>query len=106
MSAIFAVNSVEWYLCCQVDFSRHASTRALKSFHSIEDVWRRAGIPVAALTHIAAADGFQGPGHSRREALWVIKGLNDEALPLFAAADERIGQLRPEADEPRVSPLP
>jgi error-prone DNA polymerase len=33
----------------------------------------------------------------------VIKGLNDEALPLFAAADERIGQLRPEADEPRVS---
>lgn len=33
----------------------------------------------------------------------MIKGLNDEALPLFAAADERIGQLRPEADEPRVS---
>ena len=62
----------------------------------MEDVWRRAGVPVAALTHIAAADGFQGLGVSRREAIWAIKGLHDEALPLFAAADDRAGHLQPE----------
>jgi protein ImuA len=31
------------------------------------------------------------------------KGLNDEPLPLFAAADDRAGQLKPELIEPQVS---
>jgi error-prone DNA polymerase len=35
---------------------------------------------------IARADGFRGLNLSRREAAWAIKGLRDEALPLFAAA--------------------
>ena len=35
--------------------------RSEKTFTSIEDVWRRAGVPVATLYHIAAADGFHGP---------------------------------------------
>ena len=39
----------------------------------------------SCLHHIAAADGFLGLGLSRREASWAIKGLRDEALPLFAA---------------------
>ena len=84
-------------------YDRIAMTRAIKAFHSVEDVWRRAGIPVAALGHIAAADGFRGLRLSRREALWAIKGLRDEALPLFAEADDRAGLLRPESIEPPVS---
>ena len=84
-------------------YDRIAMTRAIKAFHSVEDVWRRAGIPVAALNHIAAADGFRGLRLSRREALWAIKGLRDEALPLFAEADDRAGLLRPESIEPPVS---
>src|ERR1700710_1396133 len=40
---------------------------------------------------------------SRREASWAIKALRDEALPLFAAADDRAGLLRPEANEPSVT---
>jgi error-prone DNA polymerase len=55
---------------------------------------------------IAAADGFHGLGLSRRDAAWAIKGLRDEALPLFAAADDRAGLLRPEALEPRVTLAP
>jgi len=58
------------------------------------------------LRHIAAADGFAGLGLSRREASWAIKGLHDEALPLFAAADDRDGLLRPEANEPAVTLAP
>jgi error-prone DNA polymerase len=87
-------------------YDRIAATRSEKTFTSIEDVWRRAGVPMAMLYHIAAADGFHGLGLSRRDAAWAIKGLRDEALPLFAAADDRAGLLRPEALEPRVTLAP
>ena len=87
-------------------YDRIAATRSEKTFTSIEDVWRRAGVPMATLYHIAAADGFHGLGLSRRDAAWAIKGLRDEALPLFAAADDRAGLLRPEALEPRVTLAP
>jgi error-prone DNA polymerase len=84
-------------------YDRIAQTRLLKIFDGIEDIWRRAEIPVAALRHIAAADGFKGLGLSRREALWAIKSLRDVALPLFAAADDQVGRMRPEVSEPPVT---
>ncbi|QUS35568.1 error-prone DNA polymerase [Falsirhodobacter algicola] len=56
-------------------------------FTSIEDLWRRARVPAAALTCIAQADGFHSFGLSRRQAVWAIKGLPDTDLPLFAAAE-------------------
>ena len=87
-------------------YDRIAASRAEKTFTTIEDVWRRAGVPMATLYHIAAADGFHGLGLSRRDAAWAIKGLRDEALPLFAAVDDRAGLLRPEALEPSVTLAP
>ena len=83
-------------------FGRIADKRRGRRFTSIEDVWRRAAVPVSTLQHIAAADGFRGLGLSRRDAAWAIKALRDDALPLFAAADDRAGILRPEAMEPTV----
>jgi error-prone DNA polymerase len=87
-------------------FGRIAATRLSDKFTSVEEVWRRAAVPVATLKHIAAADGFAGLGLSRREANWAITALRDEALPLFAAADNRAGMLRPEAIEPPVMLAP
>jgi DNA polymerase III alpha subunit len=58
---------------------------------------------VAALHGIAKADGYGSLGLSRRQSAWAIKALRDEALPLFAAADDRAAQLRPEITEPAVS---
>ena len=87
-------------------YDRIAENRTAKTFNSIEDVWRRAGVPVAALNHIAAADGFKGLGLSRRDASWAIKALHDEALPLFAAADDQAGRLLPEIIEAPVSLSP
>jgi len=84
-------------------FGRIASSRTSRAFASVEEVWRQSSVPIAMLRHIAAADGFAGLGLSRREASWAIKALRDEALPLFAAADDRAGVLRPEANEPTVS---
>ncbi len=59
------------------------------AFDSIEDVWTRSGVPVAALERIAEADGFASLGLDRRQALWRVKALGDAPLPLFAAADAR-----------------
>jgi error-prone DNA polymerase len=63
------------------------AARADQPFASVDDLWRRAGVPVAALTRIDGADGFRSaPGLSRREALWAIRALRDDPSPLFAAA--------------------
>jgi error-prone DNA polymerase len=88
------------------DVERIVAIRETRPYTSIEDLWRRANVPVASLHGIARADGFRKLGLSRRDAAWAIKGLRDEALPLFAAADDRDGQLRPEAPEPAVALTP
>jgi len=80
--------------------------RAEQPFSSIEDLWRRAGISVKALKHLAEADAYGSLGVSRRDALWTIEGLSDEVLPLFAAADERERTIRPELVEPEVDLVP
>ncbi|MCJ8352855.1 error-prone DNA polymerase [Novacetimonas hansenii] len=69
------------------DAARIVAARGDRPFASVDDLWRRAGVKGAALTHLAEADAFRsGLGLARREALWAIKALRDESLPLFAAA--------------------
>jgi error-prone DNA polymerase len=65
------------------------AARAERAFDSVEDVWRRSGVPLAALEKLADADAFSGLGLDRRQALWRIRGLGHSPLPLFAAADAR-----------------
>jgi error-prone DNA polymerase len=58
-------------------------------FTSIDDVWRRSGVPAAALEKLADADAFHALGLDRRQALWKVRGLGGKPLPLFAFADAR-----------------
>lgn len=69
--------------------ARIVAARAEQPFITIEDVWLRSGVPIAALEKIADADGFAGFGLDRRQALWQVRGLGAAPLPLFAAADAR-----------------
>ena len=69
--------------------ARILAARAERPFDGVEDVWRRSGVPVAALEKLADADAFAGFGLDRRPALWRIRGLGEAPLPLFAAADAR-----------------
>lgn len=64
-------------------------------------------MPQAALVQLAEADAFRPAlGLARREALWAIKALRDEPLPLFAAASVREAEIVPEIDEPAVALRP
>jgi len=67
--------------------ARILAARADAPFDSVEDVWRRSGVPVAALEKLADADAFASLGLDRRQALWRVRGLGEVPLPLFAAAD-------------------
>ncbi len=81
--------------------------RADQPFVSVDDLWRRAGVPSASLVQLAEADAFQPSLRlARREALWAIKALRDEPLPLFAGAAARENKLVPEIHEPRVALRP
>ena len=51
-------------------------------------LWRRASVTSRALEALARADAYRSMGLERREALWAVKGLPADPLPLFAAAGE------------------
>jgi error-prone DNA polymerase len=79
--------------------ARVLAARMEGPFASVEDLWRRSGVPVAALERLAEADAFGSLGLDRRQALWRVRGLGEKALPLFAAIETQ-------ASEPEVALRP
>jgi error-prone DNA polymerase len=72
------------------------------SFRSIAQLWRASGARVSTLRRLASADAFRSMGLDRQAALWEIRALSDEQLPLFDAADNTPGVFSlPEISEPR-----
>lgn len=86
----------------QIDGFREDWAKALmvgrdRPFEGVETLARRTTLPGAAMRKLADADAFRSIGLDRREALWAVRRLPDDApLPLFAAADAR--ELGEEAD--------
>ncbi|WP_439605259.1 error-prone DNA polymerase [Shinella sp.] len=86
------------------DAARIVAARADEPFSSADDLWRRSGVPTAALVKLAEADAFLPSLQlQRRDALWSIKGLRDEPLELWAAAAEREARKVAEVLEPSVA---
>ncbi len=85
------------------DAARIVAARIERPFESVDDVWRRSEVPSEALVQLAEADAFR-PAFDieRRDALWAIKALRDEPLPLFVAAAEREMKTVAEQQEPEV----
>ncbi|MBV8592523.1 MAG: error-prone DNA polymerase, partial [Acetobacteraceae bacterium] len=74
-------------------------------YGSMEELWRRTRVPVAALERLAEADAFQCLGLHRRQALWAVRGLADAPLLLFGAAGQSAAP-RAEIAEPTVRLAP
>ncbi len=73
-------------------------------YADVEDIFRRANVPAAALEKLAAADAFHALGLDRRQALWQVKALpRTVPLPLFAAADARETGAEPAVALPPLS---
>ena len=70
-----------------LDAARILAARGAAPFRSVEDLWRRSGVPLACLEKLAKADAFHALGLNRRQALWAIRGLGETPLPLLAAAE-------------------
>ncbi|MGG7579759.1 error-prone DNA polymerase [Rhizobium sp. Nf11,1] len=86
------------------DAARIVAARMNRAFESVDDVWRRSSVPIESLNQLAEADAFlPSMKLQRREAIWAIKALRDEPLPLFAAAAEREARVIPEQQEPEVN---
>jgi error-prone DNA polymerase len=83
--------------------ARIVAARGDEPYGSVEEVWRRTGVPRAAIERLAEADAFAAIAENRRQGLWKVKGLGEAPLPLFAAADAREDQFSPEGMEPAVS---
>lgn len=83
-----------------------AAARGPALYESVEEVWRRAHVPRAAIERLAEADAFACIAQDRRQGLWKVKGLGDAPLPLFEAADARDATFSPEGMEPQTSLRP
>ncbi len=59
-----------------------------KPFSSVENLWRRSGIPAGAVECLAKGDAFASIGVDRRKALWEARALSEKPLPLFAGLEE------------------
>jgi error-prone DNA polymerase len=86
------------------DAARIVAARMERPFETFDDVWRRSDVPAEALVQLAEADAFRPAfGLERRDALWAIKALRDEPLPLFVAAAAREERAVAEQQEPDVT---
>ncbi|MGN6371166.1 MAG: error-prone DNA polymerase [Phycisphaerae bacterium] len=65
-----------------------AAVRERGKFRSVISLWRASGVRVATLRTLAHADAFRSMGLDRQAALWEIRQLRDQAMPMFEAVEE------------------
>lgn len=72
------------------DWAERLVEARTEPYRDVEELARRARLPARAMRLLADADAFRSIGLDRREALWAVRRLpDDEALPLFEAAQAR-----------------
>jgi len=88
------------------------AVRRIGHFSDIESLKWSSGVPISALRRLASADAFGSMNLDRQHALWQVRALRDETLPLFEETLRRIptaSDMPPTACiDPRVSlpPIP
>jgi error-prone DNA polymerase len=86
------------------DYAGKIAVARERPYASPQDLWRRTGIPVSQIVHLAEGDAFAALGFGRRDAVWGVKSLRDGPLPLFEAAN--LHSFTPEFNEQAVALKP
>lgn len=73
-----------------------------RPFSDIDDLWRRSKLTPAVIERLAKADTFGSMGLTRRRALWDVRRLNPDQLPLFTELGE--GIVEPAVALPAMAP--
>ncbi|MBT5049880.1 MAG: error-prone DNA polymerase [Rhodospirillaceae bacterium] len=73
-----------------------------RPFSDMDDLWRRSQIMPSAIERLARADAFGSMGLTRRRALWDVRRLNPDQLPLFTEMGE--GIVEPDVGLPLMAP--
>lgn len=71
-----------------------------RPFSSPEDLWTRSKLNPKTLECLAKADAYKSVGLSRRQALWDIRRINPNQLPLFTESGENI--IEPKVELPTM----
>jgi len=81
-----------------------AKVAAHRPYRDVHDLWLRAGLKLATLERLAAADAFRSMKLDRRQALWEVKGLSAaKPLPLFTWSETREAGAEPEVALPEMA---
>ncbi len=87
------------------DDMRRLVERRGAGYDSVRDLWLRAELTPAVLERLAEADAFRSLGLDRREALWIVRGLNragdKDDLPLLRTLS--LTEIEPQA---KLPPMP
>ncbi len=67
------------------------ATKRRAGFSSVFALWRASGARVASFRALAQADAFGSMGVDRQHALWEVRRLRDDDLPLLDSRPESIG---------------
>ena len=87
------------------DAERIQAARDDRPWPNVAAMQRHAGLGVAAIETLAAADAFGSMGLDRRQALWQARALpKGKPLPLFEAAAGPVEGTDPPAALPRLAP--
>ena len=73
-------------------------------YRHMHDLWLRSGLNRTALEKMARADAFVSLGLDRRQALWAVRGLRDDHMPLFEQPATALENRPPQAEPEVVLP--
>ncbi len=87
----------------KIVMARQSAMAGQQEYRSIAELHRRSGAGRASIERLANADAYRSMGLDRRQALWQVRALPDQAaLPLFAASEVEEQEPGPEVTLPRM----
>jgi error-prone DNA polymerase len=76
------------------------------AFSTVEELWRASRVRVASMRALASADAFGSMGLDRQQALWQVRALKDEELPLWHGPPGHVRDGEAHREQAPLPPIP